>query len=358
MSLPRRTAFPSRTPIARTARASRTAFAARIGAVTAAAATAVVLGAAPAVYAAHASGDDPSASTATASTASPDVVPLRVTADDARRALDHWTPERMAAATPTGDPAPVVAPQLPTPASHDALSASADGVPTAASPISRAEQVAPVSHIGRVFYTLNGSGFACSANVVRSGNRSTVATAAHCMTAKGNYSTDAVFVPGYVDGEAPYGRWPVVGGVVAGGYTEDNSDQADDTGFLVVARDGSGRDIASVVGASPVLFDQALVKEGTVYGYPAAGRFTGETLQRCRGVFQKEGDEQINLPCDMNEGVSGGPIFAGDDANGAQYANDDARYTDYSHILGPIWQANEHAAYDQAAAIAPAVAEG
>jgi V8-like Glu-specific endopeptidase len=338
----------------------RTALASRISAVTAAAVTAVVLGAAPAVHAAHPAGFDPSASTetATALRSSPHVVPLRVTADDARRALDHWTPERMAAATLTGEPAPVIAPDSDTVASPDRSPSSDARVLTAASPISKAEQVAPVPHIGRVFYTLNGTGYACSANVVQSGNRSTVATAAHCMTAKGGYSTDSVFVPGYVDGKAPYGRWPVVGGVIAGGYTEDNDDQADDTGFLVVAHDDAGRDIASVVGASPVLFDQALVKEGTVYGYPAARRFTGETLQRCRGVFQKESDEQINLPCDMNEGVSGGPIFAGDDANGAQYANDDARYEDYSHILGPIWQANEHAAYDQAAAIKPAMAEG
>jgi V8-like Glu-specific endopeptidase len=127
-----------------------------------------------------------------------------------------------------------------------------------------------------------------------------------------------VFVPGYVNGDDPYGRWPVIGGSIAGGYTEDNDDQADDTGFLVVARDDDGRDITTAVGASPVLFDQPLVKEGTVYGYPAAKRFTGESVQRCRGVFQRESDEQINLPCDMKEGVSGGPIFAGDDATGAQ----------------------------------------
>jgi hypothetical protein len=349
MSLHRRTTIPS-----------RTALATRIGAVTAAAVTAVVLGAAPAVYAAHPSGHDPSASTgaSTTVTSAPTVVPLHVTADDARRALAHWTPDRMAAATLTGGPAPEVAPEADTAVSPRGLSASDAGIDTAATPISRAEQVAPVPHIGRVFYTLNGSGYACSANVVSAGNRSTVATAAHCMTAKGAFSTDSVFVPGYVNGEAPYGSWPVIGGSIAGGYTEDNDDQADDTGFLVVARDDDGRDITSVVGASPVLFDQPLVKEGSVYGYPADKRFDGETLQRCRGLFQEESDEQVKLPCDMNEGVSGGPIFAGADANGAQYANDDARYADYSHIIGPIWQANEHAAYTQAAAVRPTAAEG
>lgn len=261
-------------------------------------------------------------------------------ARDAQELRDFWTPERMreaVARSGEGDPEPIGT-------TSDASVPSAN-----ATAVSVARQEPAVSHIGRVFYTLNGNGYACSANVVESSNRSTVATAAHCMTADGNFSRDAVFVPGYEDGDAPYGEWPVVGGEIAGGYTQDNTDLADDTGFLVVAHDDDGADIQSVVGASPVAFNQSLVQEGSVFGYPAEGRFDGQSLQECSGVFQEYGPQQIDLPCDMNGGVSGGPIFAGDSSDGTQYANEDARYYDSSHVLGPIWQDNEEAAYAAAA---------
>ncbi|CAD5989940.1 serine protease [Agreia sp. COWG] len=293
----------------------------------------------------------------------PRALPVRVSVVDAQLAVDYWTPERMMAATQAGDP---VAPGAPANSADDSSAArtvntaSSDTAPstelTSASG-SVAQQVAPVPHIGRVFYTLNGADYICSANVVQSANRSTVATAAHCMTGNGAFSENSVFVPAYENGDAPYGRWPVVAGEIAGGFTENNADQADDAGFLVVAHNDDGADITSVVGASPVLFNQPLSQEGSVFGYPAAGRFNGETLQTCSGQFEALGSQQIDLACDMNEGVSGGPIFEGDSADGAQYANEDARFEDYSHILGPIWQDNEESAYDLAAATAVDTAE-
>ncbi len=293
--------------------------------------------AAPGIGSAVTKAAPPAVSPATGVTA-PVTLPA-LTDVDAARLTRFWTPERMEDAVARSE-------QTESGGSRDAAEAFAQD-----DAVSVARQVPTVSHIGRVFYTLNGSGYACSANVVVSANRSTVATAAHCMTGGGNFSEDSVFVPAYEDGNAPYGEWPVIGGEIAGGFTENNADQADDTGFLVVARNDDGQDIQSVVGASPVAFNQALVQEGSVYGYPAEGRFDGESLQECSGVFQEYGPQQIDLPCDMNGGVSGGPIFRGDSADGTQYANEDARYEDYSHVLGPIWQDNEKAAYTAAAAL-------
>ncbi|UKF79551.1 trypsin-like serine peptidase [Clavibacter californiensis] len=261
---------------------------------------------------------------------------VSVPSAQAAAALAYWTPARKAAANAASDgTVPGSAPEA----------ASA-----AAAPISVAEHVAPVPHIGRFFYDRDGHSYACSANVVQSGNRSTVATAAHCLTGGGAFSTNAVFTPDYDDGTSPYGDWPMETGVIAGGYFADNGDIADDSAFLVVAHDAAGRDIQSVVGGSPVLFDQPLVQPGTVYGYPAQGRFDGLTLQRCRGAFHAFSTQQIVLDCDMREGVSGGPIFEGDDASGPQYADENARVTAEPKVLGPIWLADEHAAYDTAAA--------
>ena len=42
---------------------------------------------------------------------------------------------------------------------------------------------APVSHIGKVFFTLSGRNYVCSANSVSATNSSVVATAGHCVTA-------------------------------------------------------------------------------------------------------------------------------------------------------------------------------
>ena len=313
----------------------------RLSAVSVACMTAVLAGTAPSAWAADAAA--PASGTTTA--LAPASMPLLGSADDAAQAVAYWTPERMAAARVVGDEAPASTTTAARPDDLGQEDAAGSG------PISVAQQVAPVSHIGRLFYTLNGQGYACSANVVEAANRSTVATAGHCMTGNGAFATDSVFVPGYHDGERDYGTWPVVGGYVAGGFTEDNGDAADDVGFEVVARDDDGDDIQSVVGASPVLFDQSLTQEGSVYGYPAEGRFDGESLQRCTGRFAETDPQAINLPCDMTGGVSGGPIFAGDEATGAQYAEEDARYEDSSHIIGPIWQGNEHTAYDLAAAV-------
>ncbi|SMG44144.1 trypsin-like serine peptidase [Agreia pratensis] len=325
----------------------------RAGVVVAATLAASVVAVAPSAWASDSGNAD------TVSLQLPHVLPLQVTPEDAERAVEYWTPERMVAAeraTDSGEPtsAPDSSHHTALPsAAGDEIAESAEGATATATPVSVAQQVAPVSHIGRVFYTLNGADHACSANVVQSANRSTVATAAHCMTGDGGFSVNSVFVPGYENGEAPYGSWPVVAGEIAGGFTENNADQADDTGFLVVAHNDDDADIVSVVGGSPVLFNQSPTQEGSVFGYPAAGRFNGETLQTCSGQFEAFANlQQIDLPCDMNEGVSGGPMFEGDSPEGAQFANEDARYEDYSHIIGPIWQDNEESAYNLAAAVA------
>ncbi len=288
-----------------------------------------LLSAAPSAWAgSEGSGATPPAASASA------LASFRTGDEAAQRALNYWTPERRAAAL-------------------DATTTEFESVnPSAAAAIPKAEQVSPVPHIGRIFYTQNGADYACSANVVQAANRSTLATAGHCLTQKQGWSTNIVFYPAYESGESAYGAWPVIGGATTPGWYEKNDDdQADDTGFLAVGPNDEGTDISNVVGASPVLFNQSATHASSAYGYPASLRFDGEHLERCHGVGEAASAEQIALPCDMNEGISGGPIFAGDDANAPQFANVTERYGDYSHVLGPIWQAKEKSVYDTVAAI-------
>lgn len=49
----------------------------------------------------------------------------------------------------------------------------------AVAPQPNAASEATVSHIGKVFFTLGGTGCACSGNAIASSNESTVATAGH-----------------------------------------------------------------------------------------------------------------------------------------------------------------------------------
>jgi hypothetical protein len=121
---------------------------------------------------------------------------------------------------------------------------------------------------------------------------------------------------------------------------------------MAVARDGEGATVQSVVGASPVLFDQPATQVFSAFGYPAVGRFDGEHLDRCTGSGTAQGIAQILIACDMTGGVSGGPILAGDGSGGAQFANVAERDDTGTHNLGPLWQASAHSAYDLTAAIA------
>src|SRR5919204_1033968 len=61
--------------------------------------------------------------------------------------------------------------------------------------------------VGRVFFTYQGRTASCSGDAVTSANRSVVITAGHCVKLQGAWHTNWVFVPGYANGNAPYGTW-------------------------------------------------------------------------------------------------------------------------------------------------------
>ncbi|MBM7411129.1 V8-like Glu-specific endopeptidase [Clavibacter michiganensis] len=300
-----------------------------------------------------ASADEPSAPVAVSASASASgtvalavgantpLVSVPVTSAEAMAAVAHWTPERRAAAI-DADGADGSAP-----ATGDPLAASA------ASTTSVAQPIAPVPHIGRFFFERDGRSYFCSANVVESANRSTIATAGHCVTEQQEFSSDMVFSPGYQDGESAYGVWPVTGGnVTTGWYQRNDQDQAEDTGFLTVGRDDDGADIQSLTGASPVRFDAQAAQQVAMYGYPGEGRFDGSELQRCAGTGDAYTAMQVDLACDMTGGVSGGPILLGDGSDGTQFGNVAERSNDGTHNIGPVWREAAQSAYELTAAAA------
>ncbi|MCZ1010281.1 peptidase [Streptomyces lydicus] len=162
---------------------------------------------------------------------------------------------------------------------------------------------------GRVFFTYQGRTAACSGDAVTSGNKSTVLTAGHCVKLGGVWHTDWIFVPGYHDGEAPYGKWAAAKTLSTPQWTA-SEDINYDVGAAVVAP-LDGKKLTDVVGGQGLSFNSGYSKAMYAFGFPAAAPYDGSKLIYCSGTTFKDplfsGDH--GLACNMTGGSSGGPWF-------------------------------------------------
>jgi hypothetical protein len=284
-------------------------------------------------------------------TADPSVASVKV---DAGGAADYWTPERMQGAVP-GD---TLAGKALERGNRSSAAVVEKGKPSSTkatkgkSTIAQSED--PVSHIGKVFFTLGGANYVCSGNAVASTNGSTVATAGHCVNeGPGAYATNFIFVPAYENGAAPYGKWTAKT-LYAPTQWVSAGDMTYDTGFAVVNPDSNGDLLTDVVGGSGTAFNQARGLEYTSYGYPAAAPFDGQTLKSCTGTAAKDPNNPQfgtqGIPCDMTGGSSGGPWFIGTDSEGLQNSINSYGYNGSAVMYGPYWGKVIKATYDKAAA--------
>ncbi|HJW00493.1 MAG TPA: hypothetical protein VJ617_15485 [Arthrobacter sp.] len=219
---------------------------------------------------------------------------------------------------------------------------------------------APVSHIGKVFFTMGQYNYVCSGNAVASANKSTVTTAGHCVNeGPGDFVTNFVFIPAYEDGAAPYGKWTAEALYAPTQWTV-NGDMQYDTGFAVVSP-VQGQYLSDVVGASGVAFNAARGLTYKAFGYPAASPFTGKTLVSCYGTASNDRrNPQFNsqgIPCDMTGGSSGGPWFIQGStpetsgSNGLQNSINSYGYSGGSAVMyGPYWGTVIQDTYKSAAA--------
>jgi V8-like Glu-specific endopeptidase len=244
----------------------------RVAALLAVAATALVIGAAPA-------------------SAADDRVVTRVSAADRAAALAHWTPERMRQWV--GD----------------------DSLPPAGK-IGR-EWPGPVpAGVGRLFFTAEpGVDESCTATVVPSSSKDVALTAGHCVNGGldrfGNpiKIVNVVFVPGYDHGKAPHGVFPVRAFAWSSTYSGPMSGTDDDA---VIALDPvEGHHIADVAGTQGVSFARPPSPvDTTVLGYPVSRAAGGEALFSCARPATLEVNSVTttwNTDCDLAGGSSGGP---------------------------------------------------
>ncbi|MEU8999581.1 peptidase [Streptomyces caniferus] len=242
-----------------------------------------------------------------------------------------WTAARMRAAAPLDLAAPAkkpgttvphsapfkVSPTLPQLSTLPSAASLLPGsLPQAGGPWTGGGAVTKTT--GRVFFTYQGRTASCSGDAVTSSNKSTVLTAGHCVKLGGAWHTDWVFVPGYHDGEAPYGKWPAAKTLSTPQWTA-SEDINFDVGAAVVAP-LDGKKLTDVVGGQGLSFNSGYSKAMYAFGFPAAAPYDGSKLIYCGGTTFKDplfsGDH--GLGCNMTGGSSGGPWFASfDEKTGA-----------------------------------------
>ncbi|MET7465224.1 hypothetical protein [Nonomuraea sp. NPDC005501] len=169
---------------------------------------------------------------------------------------------------------------------------------------------------GRVFMTLRGVDFVCSAGTVRSANRDVVVTAGHCVKdGTGPWAENWTFVPGYREGGGePFGRYAARRMFVAGPWSRSADDDYD-VGMVALTT-WADRHVTDAVGAQEIAFNTGRGGQAFGFGYPADPPYTGEHLVYCAGKLRNDPHGQTRdqgLGCDMTAGSSGGPWLSGFD---------------------------------------------
>ncbi|NYH51590.1 V8-like Glu-specific endopeptidase [Nocardiopsis arvandica] len=272
-----------------------------------------------------------------------------VTGAASRAVLDYWTEERMAAAKPITS---MLEGTLPL-AGEDP--SSGGGVEHQASPRSDSTgERWPADGLvtrttGKVYLTMDGRDFTCTASVVDSANRSTLVTAGHCAKdGRGSWARNWTFVPAYSDGDSPYGRFTASDMLVAPQWSRQADDSYDFA--MVVVNTDDGTSVQDRVGSQRIAFGswtEEKVREGVqvyAFGYPSSSPYRGEHLHYCSGRTTPDtgGTTANGVHCDMTQGSSGGPWFTGFDTRTGRgtissvvsfkYADD--RHTQYGPRFG------------------------
>ncbi|WP_018350261.1 trypsin-like serine peptidase [Longispora albida] len=228
-----------------------------------------------------------------------------VSAGAQQQAAAFWTAERMRSATPMDAITVNVRPGKVATGTPSSVSPTA--IPNAGGPWTGGGAV--VKTTGRVFFTMGDRTASCSGSAVTSTNKSTVITAGHCVKYQGAWHTNWVFVPGYDNGNRPYGTW-AARSLKATPQWVASENISYDIGAAVVSQ-LDGANLTDVVGGQGIAFNQPKQQNMYAYGYPAAAPYDGSKLIYCSGKAFNEwlGTGDLGLTCNMTGGASGGPWF-------------------------------------------------
>jgi V8-like Glu-specific endopeptidase len=269
---------------------------------------------------------------------------------------EYWTARRMRRALPA-ETRTLLQPRLGAVTSTAPPAGAGDlGEPRSVAPARTALDVSADSPAfprrvhGKVFFTLGTRRYVCSATVVSSVSHVVVWTAGHCVHGAdvgGGFAANWLFVPGYVNGQRPFGEWTATALHTTDGWISEANIRLD-LGAAVLARDGEGRGVEDIVGARGIAFNQPRNQIFDAYGYPAADdntlllppNFDGERLHLCSSVRTANdsppastGEPTMEIECDMTGGSSGGGWVI-DDALVNSVTSYGYEY-DFGHLYGP-----------------------
>ena len=147
---------------------------------------------------------------------------------------------------------------------------------------------------GKVFLTLDGADYVCSATVVSSPSHTLAWTAGHCVHGAdfgAGFATNWMFVPGYADGQRPFGE---LGRDLAPDHRRLGEQRQRP---LRRRRRGprprrQGRGIEDALGARGIAFNEPRGQTFDIFGYPAEDantfllppNFDGERLFSCHSA--------------------------------------------------------------------------
>ena len=178
----------------------------------------------------------------------------------------------------------------------------------------------------------------CTATVVHSPHGDLAVTAAHCLSGT---SQPIAFVPGYANGQQPYGIWQVTRA-----YTDEAwqsaQDPDHDVAFLQLSLASDGTSVEDVTGAEQLGTGTAAPTLVQVIGYPNSA----DQPVLCANWAKSFSPTQLQFDCDgYTNGTSGGPFLAGPSATsgpgtvigviGGYQEGGDTPQVSYSAVFGP-----------------------
>jgi len=160
----------------------------------------------------------------------------------------------------------------------------------------------PFAAVGKLFMTFPGGDYVGSAWVAAPNS---IFTAGHCLYDHdaGGMAQNVMFVPQYVEGTEPIGRWVATSFELIAGWVNDKNLGCDVGGCPLV---GNGS-IGALTGTIGAIVNQ-MPREGTItsVGYPASDPFGGELMYRCDGQSAHT-PPHLRMHNNLTPGCSGGP---------------------------------------------------
>lgn len=186
-----------------------------------------------------------------------------------------------------------------------AVTVATGAMPASAASIPTATNFGGMKTVGALF-PAGSNTHTCTASVMHSATANLIVTAAHCLHGTG---AGMVFIPGYANGKAPYGRWVVTKAWAP--YTwRTSQNPAYDYAILQVAsqvRTGKRVGIQQVTGGYSIALTRPY---GTSITVPAYNAGSGDLPVRCTNKMGLTRGYPTLMCNRYYGGVSGAPFLA------------------------------------------------